>query len=59
MSQLIKIDEEYAEWIQSVGAGFKSMQVKAATKVNQEMLRFYWSMGKENVKEIRKKRFFM
>lgn len=41
MSQLIKIDEEYAEWIQSVGAGFKSMQVKAATKVNQEMLRFY------------------
>lgn len=25
------------------------MQVKAATKVNQEMLRFYWSLGKDMV----------
>lgn len=49
MSQLIKIDEEYAEWIQSIGARFKSMQVKAATKVNQEMLRFYWYLGKDMV----------
>lgn len=49
MSQLIKIDEEYAEWIQSVGTRFKSMQVKAATKVNQEMLRFYLSLGKDMV----------
>ncbi len=49
MSQLIKIDEEYAEWIQSVGARFRSMRVKAATKVNQEMLRFYWSLGKDMV----------
>lgn len=49
MSQLIKIDEEYAEWIQSVGTRFKSMQVKAATKVNQEMLHFYWLLGKDMV----------
>ena len=47
MSQLIKIDEEYAEWIQSVGTRFKSMQVKAATKVNQEMLRFSDAGSKE------------
>lgn len=44
------IDEEYAEWIQRVGAKFKSMQVKAAMEVNQEMLRFYWSLGKDMVK---------
>ncbi len=49
MSQLIKIDEEYAKWIQRVGTRFKSMQVKAATKVNQEMLRFYWALGKDMV----------
>ena len=49
MSQLIKMDAEYAEWIQSVGTRFKSMQVKAATKVNQEMLRFYWFLGKDMV----------
>ena len=42
MSQLIKIDEEYACWIQSVGKRFKKMQIKAATRVNQEMLKFYW-----------------
>lgn len=49
MSQLIKIDEEYAQWIQSVGKRFKNMQIKAATRVNQEMLRFYWSLGKDMV----------
>ena len=49
MSQLIKIDEEYACWIQSVGKRFKKMQIKAATRVNQEMLKFYWSLGKDMV----------
>jgi len=49
MSQLIKIDEEYAQWIQSVGKRFKNMQIKAATRVNQEMLKFYWSLGKDMV----------
>ena len=49
MSQLIKIDEEYAQWIQNVGKRFKNMQIKAATRVNQEMLRFYWSLGKDMV----------
>ena len=49
MSQLIKIDDEYAQWIQSIGKRFKNMQIKAATKVNQEMLKFYWSLGKDMV----------
>lgn len=31
------------------GHKVKSMQVKAATKVNQEMLRFYWALGKDMV----------
>ena len=49
MSQLIKIDGEYAQWLQSIGKRFKNMQIKAATKVNQEMLKFYWSLGKDMV----------
>lgn len=49
MSQLIKIDKEYAKWIKSVGVRFRGMQIKAATKVNQEMLRFYWLLGKDMV----------
>ena len=46
MSDLIKIDTEYADWIREIRAKYKSSQIKAATKVNEEMLRFYWFIGK-------------
>lgn len=49
MSQLIKIDNEYSQWIQNIGSRFRQVQIKAATKVNQEMLRFYLSLGKDMV----------
>lgn len=49
MSQLIKLDKEYALWINSVASNFKIAQIKAANKVNNEMLMFYWSLGKEIV----------
>ena len=48
-SQLIKIDQSYAEWIQGISIRFRSMQIKAATKVNREMLMFYWTLGKDIV----------
>lgn len=47
MSKLISIDNEYKEWIQDVSQRFKRSQVKAAVRVNDEMLRFYWSLGKD------------
>lgn len=47
MSKLIKIDNEYAKWIQGLSVRFRSMQIKAATKVNHEMLIFYWTLGKD------------
>lgn len=43
MSRLIKIDKDYAKWIQGLSLRFHKMQIKAATKVNQEMLMFYWT----------------
>lgn len=49
MSKLIKIDREYAAWIQGLSKRFRNMQIKAATKVNHEMLMFYWSLGKDIV----------
>lgn len=49
MSQLIKIDKNYAKWIEGLSSRFRNMQIKAATKVNQEMLMFYWSLGKDIV----------
>jgi len=50
MSQLIKVDSEYAFWVSELSNRFKSMQVKAATKVNHEMLAFYWMLGNDIVK---------
>lgn len=40
-------DKEYKEWIAELSKRFMQSQVKAAVRVNQEMLRFYWSLGKD------------
>lgn len=45
MIKLIKIDEEYAKWISDISKRFRQSQLKAAVKVNDEMLRFYWRLG--------------
>ena len=49
MSNLIHIDKEYKQWIQSLSQRFRRSQIKAAVHVNQEMLRFYWELGSEIV----------
>ncbi len=47
MSQLIKTNSNYSSWIQEVKERYKKHQIKAASQVNQEMLRFYWSIGRD------------
>jgi len=47
MSNLIKTDDKYKDWIARVSNQFRQSQLKAAVKVNDEMLRFYWSIGKD------------
>ncbi|MBQ3825478.1 MAG: DUF1016 family protein [Spirochaetaceae bacterium] len=47
MSELIKNDSEYANWIQSICNEFKKSQIKACVKVNGEMLGFYWKLGSQ------------
>lgn len=49
MSNLIHIDKEYRQWIQSLSKRFRRSQIKAAVHVNQEMLRFYWDLGRDIV----------
>ena len=49
MSKLIKTDMDYAQWIQNLKARYKLSQIKAATQVNSEMLRFYWTLGRDIV----------
>ena len=47
MSSLIKTNAKYRNWIKDVSKRFRQSQLKAAVKVNSEMLRFYWELGRD------------
>ena len=47
MSTLIRDNEKYKEWIQRVSREFKNSQIRASVHVNEEMLRFYWALGRD------------
>lgn len=49
MSKLIKTHSEYSQWIQEIKERYRRSQIKAAAQVNQEMLKFYWSLGRDIV----------
>ena len=49
MSKLIRIDKEYKQWITELSERFRVSQLRASVKVNSEMLRFYWSLGRDIV----------
>lgn len=42
-------DEGYLNWIKEISSRYRNGQIKAAVKVNQEMLRFYWELGRDIV----------
>ena len=46
-SELMKYNDAYLNWIQDVSKRFRQSQIKATVKVNDEMLRFYWSLGRD------------
>lgn len=50
MSKLIKTDGNYKVWITELKQRIRQSQIKAAVKVNVEMLHLYWSIGEDIVK---------
>lgn len=46
---MLIIDPEYLQWIKELSLRYRRGQIKAAVKVNQEMLRYYWDLGKDIV----------
>lgn len=46
MLQIIK-NNGYTEWIAGLSHRYRQSQIKASVRVNNEMLRFYWSVGKD------------
>lgn len=43
----VEFDGNYKKWISEVSTRFKVSQIKASIKVNDEMLRFYWLLGRD------------
>ena len=61
MSELLKIDKDYANWIEEISHNFKKFQIKASASVNVEMLKFYWTIGEginENIKKVKQSEDF-
>lgn len=42
-------DTDYVKWLADVKSRYVSAQAKAIVKVNSELLRFYWSIGRDLV----------
>ncbi len=52
MPNPIKIlDQDYTKWIAELSSRYRRSQIKAAVKVNSEMLQYYWELGKDIVEK--------
>lgn len=53
MKSIAGTDSKYTEWINNICLRFKQNQIRAAYKVNAELLRFYWELGRDiTIREI-------
>jgi len=49
MNNLKKTDSDYRQWLIDLKAKIRQSQIKAAVRVNEELLRLYWDMGQDIV----------
>ena len=45
----MKTDNEYKQWLIDLKTRIRQSQIKAAVKVNTELLRLYWDLGQDIV----------
>ena len=43
------LDQDYLQWVKDLSTRYRRSQIKAAVKVNEEMLQFYWELGRDIV----------
>ena len=43
------LDKDYLQWVKGLCMRYRQSQIKAAVKVNTEMFKFYWSLGRDIV----------
>lgn len=41
------IDKDYTKWVEDLSLRYRKSQIRAAVKVNREMLRYYWELGRD------------
>ena len=41
------IDKDYVQWVEDLSARYRQSQIRASVKVNRELLRFYWELGRD------------
>ena len=45
----MKLDNEYKQWLTALKSRIRQRQIKAAVKVNSELLLLYWDLGHDIV----------
>jgi predicted nuclease of restriction endonuclease-like (RecB) superfamily len=54
MADIIKSNADYKQWLADLKKRIRQSQLKAAVKVNSELITLYWSMGKDIVEKQEK-----
>ena len=44
---ILTFDEENRQWIRDIASRYRQSQIKATVRLNDEILRFYWSVGRD------------
>ena len=41
------IDKDYSRWVEDLSVRYRQSQIKAAVRVNRELLKYYWELGRD------------
>lgn len=41
------IDKDYTQWVEDLSVRYRQSQIKAAVRVNRELLKYYWELGRD------------
>ncbi|MDM8524980.1 PDDEXK nuclease domain-containing protein [Desulfococcaceae bacterium HSG8] len=57
MNKPLKKDKAYSAWLKELKDRVRQVQIKAAVKVNSELLQFYWNLGQDIVEKQKNARW--
>mgnify|MGYP001510764847 CR=1 FL=1 len=52
------IDKDYTQWVENLSVRYRQSQIKAAVRVNRELLKYYWELGLSLIHLLCKKILF-